>query len=197
MMVFAALIAWVLVGGGCMSAPPEPAPQAAPPVVEAAPAPPPPPPPPPPAPPPAPPPPPPPPPQPEAPKQEFAVTTEVYNRTFDEIRAIIEELNGHIERSEYEKWLGYLTENYVRETSRPEYLDKWRDDPELRRRGIVLKTLKDFFVYRVVPTRSSVKLDEIQFVDDRHVYAFTVLRGEKYLLYSLVRTDTGWKVDFY
>ena len=133
----------------------------------------------------------------DPPKQEFAVSAEVYNQTFDQIRAVIDELNSHIARGDYEGWLEHLTENYVRETSRPEYLDKWKDDPELKRRGIVLKTLKDFFVHRVVPTRSIVKLDEIQFVDDEHVYAFTVLRGEKYLLYSLVKTSQGWKVDFY
>jgi hypothetical protein len=132
-----------------------------------------------------------------APKPEFSVTTEVYNRTFDEIRAVIDELNRHIAGGEYEGWLEHLTQNYVRETSRPEFLDKWRDDPELKQRGIVLRTLKDFFVYRVVPTRTTAKLDEIEFVDDEHVYAFTVLRGEKYLLYSLVKTAEGWKVDFY
>ena len=133
----------------------------------------------------------------DQPKKEFSVSVEVYNQTFDQIRTVITELNNHIARGDYEGWLQHLTENYVRETSRPEYLDKWKDDPELKRRGIVLRTLRDFFVYRVVPTRSMVKLDEIQFIDDEHVYAFTVLRGEKYLLYSLVKTSRGWKVDFY
>jgi len=136
-------------------------------------------------------------PGPETPKPEFAVTTEVYKRTFDEIRTVIDELNTHIAKREYDGWLEHLTENYVRETSKPEYLDKWKEDPELKRRNIVLKTLRDFFNYRVVPTRSNVKLDEIQFMDDAHVHAFTVLRGEKYLLYYLVRTEDGWKVDFY
>jgi hypothetical protein len=129
--------------------------------------------------------------------QPYAVTKEVYNRTFDEIRTVIDELNTHIAKREYDRWLEHLTPEYVHQTSRPEYLDKWKEDAELKRRGIVLKTLRDFFDYRVVPTRSNVKLDEIQFLDDTHVYAFTVLKGEKYLLYYLVRTDKGWKVDFY
>jgi hypothetical protein len=129
--------------------------------------------------------------------QPYTVTREVYDRTFDEIRAVILELNTHIAKREFEGWLEHLTPNYVQQSSRHEYLDKWKDDPELKRRGIVLKTLRDFFDYRVVPTRSNVKLDEIQFLDDTHVYAFTVLKGEKYLLYYLVRTDNGWKVDFY
>ncbi len=188
-MIWAAvLVAYVLAAGGCVTAP-GPVEAPAPAVTVPAP---------------TPPPEPPPPPQPPAPppaadppKQEFSVTAEVYNRTFDQIREVIDELNGHIARAEYEGWLEHLTENYVRETSRQEYLDKWKDDPELKGRGIVLRTLKDFFVYRVVPTRSKAKLDEIQFLDDEHVYAFTVLRGEKYLLYSLVKTDKGWKVDFY
>jgi hypothetical protein len=129
--------------------------------------------------------------------QPYAVTKEVYTRTFDEIRTVIDELNTHIAKREYDRWLEHLTPEYVNQTSRPEYLDKWKEDAELKRRGIVLKTLRDFFDYRVVPTRSNVKLDEIQFLDDTHVYAFTVLKGEKYLLYYLVKTDKGWKVDFY
>jgi hypothetical protein len=190
MMVAAALALCIFLVGGCVSAPPPPAqPVAAPPVVQPAP----------PQPPQPQPPvqPPVPQPQPEPPKQEYKVTTEVYNRTFDEIRAVITELNMHIAKREYSAWLEQLTQTYVTETSKQEYLDKWKDDPELKRRGIVLKTLRDFFDYRVVPTRSNVKLDEIQFSDDRHVYAFTVLRGEKYLLYYLVKTANGWKVDFY
>jgi hypothetical protein len=136
-------------------------------------------------------------PQAQPPKAEYAVTKEVYNRTFGEIRAVIDELNAHIARGEYEGWLEHLTDNYIRETSRQEYLDRWKEDPELKQRGIVLRTLHDFFQYRVVPTRTRAELDEIQFVDDSHVCAYTVLKGEKYLLYYLVKTDTGWKVDFY
>ena len=189
----AALIACLLLLGGCASAPPaqsprepvaqpQPGPAEAPPPAQPRP---------------EPPPPPPPPPTPEPVKQDYQVSVEVYNRTFDEIRAVIDELNTHIANRQYDGWLAHLTETYVRETSKAEHLDKWKDDVELKRRGIVLKTLRDFFDHRVVPTRSSVKLDEIQFADDTHVYAFAVLRGEKYLLYYLVKTDKGWKVDFY
>ncbi len=182
-MVAVALAVCLLALGGCVSTPPAPPVQPPAPVAQPAPQP---------GPEPAPT------PAPEPPKkQEFTVSAEVYNRTFDEIRGVITELNTRIAKREYAGWLEHLTESYVRETSKQEYLDKWKEDPELKRRGIVLKTLRDFFDYRVVPTRSNVKLDEIQFVDDKHVYAFTVLRGEKYLLYYLVKTENGWKVDFY
>ncbi len=185
MLAAVVLVACVLALGGCASAPaPEQTvPQQAPPtvVVEPAPA----------APAPAAP------PAPQPPNPDYAVSKEVYNRTFDEIRAVITELNTHIARGEYDGWLEHLTDNYVHETSKQEYLDKWKEDPELKQRGIVLRSLHDFFAYRVVPTRSRAELDEIQFVDDSHVYAYTVLRGEKYLLYYLVKTDKGWKVDFY
>ncbi len=196
MLAAVVLVASVLALGGCASAPPpeQAVPQQAPPgaaaePAQATPAPP--------APQPAPPAPPIPAPEAQPPRPEYAVSKEVYNRTFDEIRAVITELNTHIARGEYEGWLEHLTDNYVRETSRQEYLDKWKEDPELKQRGIVLRSLHDFFEYRVVPTRSRAQLDEIQFVDDSHVYAYTVLRGEKYLLYYLVKTDKGWKVDFY
>jgi hypothetical protein len=129
--------------------------------------------------------------------EEFEVTQEVYDRTFDQVNETISELNTTIQRKDYETWLSYLTDNYIENTSRPEYLERWKEDPFLQKKNVTLRDLQDFFNYLVVPTRSNVRLDEIEFVDQSHVYAYTVYKGEKYLLYSLVRTDEGWKVDFY
>ena len=127
----------------------------------------------------------------------FAVTQEVYTKTFDEIGQVIAQLNTVIRKGDYATWLTYLTNDYATETSKPEYLEKWKDDPVLMRRSVVLQSLEDFFKYLVVPRRANVRLDDIEFVDDDKVYAYTVLKGQKYLLYYLVRTEDGWKIEFY
>ena len=126
----------------------------------------------------------------ETEEEEFIVTEELYNKTFDDIEAIINELNEVIQNKEYEKWLKYLTEEYIEETSKSEYLGKWFKDPDRR-------TLKYFFTEVVVPTRSKVKLDEIEFLDDNSVYAYIIHKGEKYLLYYLVKMEEEWKIGFY
>ena len=128
---------------------------------------------------------------------KFEVSEEVYKQTFGDIKSVIEELNRIIQNREYKNWLTYLTENYVKNTSRPEYLRRWQRDPRLKEKNIVLRTLKDYFDYVVVPTRSEAKLDEIEFLDDTRVYAYTVFESKKYLLYNLLRTEKGWKIDFY
>jgi len=122
--------------------------------------------------------------------QEFVVTEELYNQTFDDIEAVIAELNALIQAKDYDLWLTQLTDTYIEETSKSAYLSKWIKEPDQR-------DLKTYFLEVVVSTRSKVKLDEIEFIDDSSVCAYTVYKGEKYLLYYLVKTEDGWKVDFY
>ena len=135
--------------------------------------------------------------KPESEQKKFEVSKELYKQTFDDIESVIRELNRIIRNREYKNWLTYLTEAYVKKSSRPEYLIRWQKDPRLQEKKIVLRTLKDYFDYVVVPTRSEAKLDEIEFCDDTHVYAYTVFQSKKYLLYNLVKSEQGWKIDFY
>ena len=38
---------------------------------------------------------------------------------------------------------------------------------------------------------------EIEFLDDNSVYAYIIHKGEKYLLYYLVKMEEEWKIGFY
>jgi hypothetical protein len=129
--------------------------------------------------------------------KEYRVSEEVYNKTFQDITSFIEELNIVIQKKDYEKWLTYLTSKYITETSRIDYLNKWREDKILKEKKIVLSDLRDYFDFLVVPRRANVKLDLLEFLDDSHLYAYTIVKGEKYLLYYLINTTKGWKIDFY
>ena len=127
----------------------------------------------------------------------FEVSEEMYQETFQNIEVIIEELNQIIKNKDFDAWQTYLTEEYIEQTSKSEYLARWLKDSRLQKENIVLRSIQDYFDYVVVPRRFAAKLHEIEFLDDARVYAYTLIRGEKYLLYYLVKTQDGWKIGFY
>lgn len=129
--------------------------------------------------------------------EEFIITDELYEETFNDINSVINDLNKIIQRMDYDAWLTFLTDNYITETSKPSYLEKWDNDKNLQQKNIVIRSLKDYFDYLVVPRRSNVQLDEIEFKEENRVYAYTIINGVQYLLYNLLRTEDGWKIDFY
>jgi len=124
----------------------------------------------------------------------FVVTEEVYQRTFEEIEAVIVELNAIIRAGDFAAWERRLTAAYRERTSSREYLDEVSQSPLLKQSGVTLATLEDYFRKVVVPSRSSVKLNQLAFVDATHVKAITVIQGEAYILYWLVREDGTWNI---
>ena len=132
----------------------------------------------------------------EAPAQEaeFVVTEEVYTRTFEEIEQFIRNLNQIIRNADYESWLTYLSEEYIRTTGDPAYLRDQSEKPLLKQANIELQNLRDYFIQVVVPSRTQVTLDEIKFIDENHVKAVAVLRGTRVILYLLARDEGQWKI---
>jgi hypothetical protein len=127
----------------------------------------------------------------------FVVTEEVYQRTFEEIEAVIADLNAVIRAGDFPGWESRLTAAYRERTSSREYLDEISQSPLLQQSGVKLATLEDYFRRVVVPSRSSVKLDQLAFVDATHVKAITVIQGEAYILYWLVREDSTWNIGIW
>ncbi len=128
---------------------------------------------------------------------EFVVSEEVYQRTFEEIEAVIAELNAIIRAGDFAAWERRLTVAYRERTSSREYLDEVSQSPLLQQSGVRLATLEDYFRKVVVPSRSSVKLDQLAFVDATHVKAITVIQGEAYILYWLVRENGTWDIGIW
>ena len=131
------------------------------------------------------------------PAQEFKVTEEVYQKTFEEIEGVIAELNAIIRARDFARWERRLTAAYRERTSSPKYLAEVSESTALKKNGVVLGGLVDYFNQVVVPSRSSVKLDEIAFVDATHVKALTVIQGERYILYWLVRENGTWNIGIW
>ena len=126
--------------------------------------------------------------------EEFVVTDEVYLKTFDEIEEFIGNLNEIISNEDYETWLTYLSGVYIERTSDTEYLREQSEKPLLKQNNITLRSLQDYFIYVVVPSRTQVTVDEIEFIDENQVKAFAMIKNTRALLYLLVRVDGKWKI---
>lgn len=124
----------------------------------------------------------------------FVVTEELYRRTFDEIAAVIAELDGIIREHDYEAWEAHLSREYIARTGSPEFLAQASKSARLSSQKVVLHTLRDYFVNVVVQSRLQAVLDEIRFVDEANVKAMTVVGHESYILYWLTREDGMWKI---
>jgi hypothetical protein len=130
--------------------------------------------------------------EPEA--EEFVVSEEVYTKTFDEIEVFIRNLNEIIRREDYDTWLTYLSEEYIERTSDPAYLKEQSEQPMLKKNKISLNSLRDYFIYVVVPSRVQAQLDEIEFIGENQVKAYAMIKNTKALLYLLVRENDKWKI---
>jgi hypothetical protein len=130
-------------------------------------------------------------------KQGFVVTQELYRRTFDEVQDAIADLNALISAENYDGWRDYLTADYIAHTSSPDYLARASRSGVLQKSGTVLHTLKDYFENVVVRSRVQATLTDINFVDETHVKALTVIEGRPVILYYLVREDGRWKVGIW
>jgi hypothetical protein len=125
---------------------------------------------------------------------EFVATEELYKKTFSEVQATIDALTGIIAAADYASWLGYLTADYVQTTGSAAALAQASSSGVLKKSGIVLKSLKDYFDNVVVKSHLQASLSEIQFVDATHVKALTQIQGTSVILYYLVHEGGRWKV---
>lgn len=138
-------------------------------------------------------------PHPQAPKDHvqkgrIKVTKAEYNKTFEDVRQLIETLNHIIAARDYKEWLRYLTSKYVETYSSPKTLERISNEPMLKRYNLRVTSLKEYFLDVVVPSRANARLDDLDFVDKSQVKAITIIDGQRYILYDLRLVDGGWKV---
>jgi hypothetical protein len=128
---------------------------------------------------------------------DFVVTKDIYAQTFSEVEALISILNEIIKEKNFEEWKKFLTTEYISTTGSPEFLREASQGAVLLKNRIVLKSLKDYFIYVVVPSRSQAMLSDISFLDATHVKAITVIDGTSVILYLLVKVDAHWMVGIW
>jgi hypothetical protein len=138
----------------------------------------------------------------EAPEQPAAgtfdptsITQEEYDVTKAEVQQLIQKLNGIIRGKNYAGWVSYLEEDYFRLISSREYLDRINKTERMKKANLVLYNARDYFNNVVVPSRANDRVDDIEFVSQNRVKAYTVSqKGERLRLYDLEKTNEGWKI---
>ena len=134
------------------------------------------------------------------------VSQERYQTTMAELQELVDQLNGIIRGRNYATWVSYLSEAYYRRINAPEFLEE-RTEELFRRDTIVasatgrtaqrrvLRTSRDYFEHIVVPSRSNDRVDDIAFITDNQVRAYTIdNRGNLLILYDLELIDGNWRI---
>ncbi|MDC7240123.1 MAG: hypothetical protein PQJ50_07160 [Spirochaetales bacterium] len=126
----------------------------------------------------------------------FEVSIEVYEQTFDEITALIEKLNGIISDRKYDTWKRYLSDSYISTyNDRATLREIGESSKILSDNNIELKTLKDYFEWVVVPSRSRATVDDIVFSDDKHLTVYTLIKDKRTILYQLEKFEDNWLIS--
>lgn len=137
---------------------------------------------------------------------ELVVITEAYYvSTREEVQLFIGNLNEIINNRDFNAWEASLTPEYIAAVTSPVNLRHISDMALMRRYNIVLKDLKDYFNYVVIPARSAERIHtdnvDIEFINEHRVTAFTTRvnnTGEQVseILYDLEKIGNSWKIIY-
>ena len=121
------------------------------------------------------------------------VPQEVKEAVKKDIVDYVNELNNIIRRRDYREWTKRITGIYQRYLSSPENLERASQADRLKKNNIKLENLYDYFIHVVVPSRDHDRVDDIEFVKEDRVKAYTVDRNSRRLrLYELERSGDTW-----
>jgi hypothetical protein len=122
-----------------------------------------------------------------------------YDSTKVDVQHFIEELNQIIRKKDYNSWKAALSREYFAQIASPENLQQVSELPAMKTRGITLKSPEDYFINVVVPSRANSRVDDIEFIGEHRVKAFTVMTNnsgeeQRLRLYDLEKTGNIWKI---
>jgi len=129
-------------------------------------------------------------------KKTGDLTEEAYEEVLDEVKAFVDNLNLIIKGKNYNRWRSVLSQELLNEISSPEFLANASKWPSMKSRGIVLKELRDYFNYVVVPSRANSQVDKIEIMDNNRVKAFyeNIRKERTELVYELAKTGDSWTI---
>jgi len=112
-----------------------------------------------------------------------------------EIQQLTQRLNGIIRAKDYNTWVTYLDPAYLARINSREFLETVSKSPAMVKQNIVLNSAFDYFNHVVVPSRANSRVDDIEFISQNRVKAYTIDSKENKLrLYDLEKTGAGWKI---
>lgn len=126
-----------------------------------------------------------------------SISQEVFDSTKSDVQQLIEDLNGIIRARNYNAWVSHLGEPYLREKSSPKFLADTSAilmESRIESRRKVLRSLEDYFTNVVVPARQNDRVDDIEFISETRVKAYTITDKGRLRLYDLENIGDGWKI---
>lgn len=126
--------------------------------------------------------------------EEYVMSEEDYQETKRNLSELVQELNKIVSSKDYETWLSYLTKEYRDYYSRTSVLKEQSESPLLKKYDVVLRSLRDYFLYVVVGSRQNVRLDEIKAMEEGRVRAYMYINGDPVIIYELQKVDEVWKI---
>jgi hypothetical protein len=123
-----------------------------------------------------------------------SISQEEFDNTKVDLTQFIGDLNRIVRSQDYNGWVAHLSPAYLAAISSPENLARISASGQLKSRGIVLTSARDYFLHVVVPARKNDRVDDIEFVSHSRVKAFTLSKGQRLRLYDLENTGNGWLI---
>lgn len=122
-----------------------------------------------------------------------SISEEVFNSTKGDVQRFIGDLNHIIRSRDYDAWRASLSDEYFDKISSSQFLAAISEQPAMKTRGYVLKNPQDYFNYVVVPSRANDRVDDIEFIGQNRVKAYTVNpNGSRLRLYDLESMENTW-----
>jgi hypothetical protein len=145
----------------------------------------------------------------EEPFDPSTITQEDFEAAKNEIKDLIQTLNTIVRARNYNRWVNYLTDSYLKMISSPEYLEERSNDlykknmndaaksgRDLSRvRKIQLKNPRDYFLYVVVPSHANDRVEDIEYMSRTRVKAYTLDdKNNRLVLYNLEHINGQWMI---
>ncbi len=120
------------------------------------------------------------------------ISREQYETEKTEIEALVEVLNAITSSKDYNRWLGYLSDEYREFYSNPDVLKA--QTSRLPVKNLQLKNLKDYFNYVFVLSRQKCRVDDITYITPTRVKVIQKEPGKSLIIYNLEKFDGKWKL---
>ena len=135
----------------------------------------------------------------DVPFDPHSISQERYNSTKIDVQHFMERLNQIIRNKNYTAWKAELSPSFFAGISSDDFLQQISEMNGMKSRGIVLKTAEDYFNYVVVPSRVNSRVDDIEFIDQNRVKAYTEIKNregqtQRLRLYDLEYNGNLWKI---
>lgn len=135
--------------------------------------------------------------EPEATEKEgIEVSEDLYNKTFDEIESLINDLTKLIRKKNFNGWKKFLSEKYINKVGSADHLREVSQSPSLID-VVELEDLRDYFQWVVVPSRINARLDEIKFMDETHVTAYMYIDDQPTILFQFELVNNTWEITIW